>query len=68
MMEENIRRQVSDDSWIKIFQLLPYRIINLYCSLLCKKTTSKPEESYFTISRLAWFLSTYYSLFSNKQI
>lgn len=37
----NNRIPVGDDSWIKIFQFLPDRMINLYCFIFSIKSISK---------------------------
>lgn len=56
-MSGNNRIPVGDDSWIKIFQFLTDRMINIYCVIFRKKTVSK------TVSFLIFILTNIFLLF-----
>jgi hypothetical protein len=44
----NNRRPVGDDSWTKIIEFLPDRILNIYCAVLKKKTVSKTTSFFIS--------------------
>lgn len=48
-MSYNNRRPVGDDSWVKIVEFLPDRILNIYYTIFNKKTVSKTTSFFIFI-------------------